>query len=163
MGTAQFDADDVKKAVSGFRQGTAPGGSRFRASYLQDALTVPTGDADRRLSGPLTDVVNLLAQGRAPVEIAPWVAGAPLYPLKKKDGGVRPVAVGEVIRRLVAKCFCAKFREVSERVFVSAGQGRCWDSRRCRGGGDFGEKGSPEEQRQSVDFESGSGERLQHD
>ena len=32
------------------------------------------------------------------------------------------MAVGEVIRRLVAKCFCAKFREVSEKTFVAAGQ-----------------------------------------
>ena len=118
----QFDVDDVKKAVASFRSGTAPGGSRFRASYIHDALTVPAGDAEERLSGALTGVVNLLARGEAPRSSAVWIAGAPLYPLRKKDGGVRPVAVGEVLRRLVAKCFCAKLKGRSEKLFVKVGQ-----------------------------------------
>ena len=31
--------------------------------------------------------------------------------LQKPDGGVRPIAVGEVVRRLVAKCFCSVYEE----------------------------------------------------
>lgn len=120
--SAQFEAEDVQKAIASFRMGTAPGGSRFRASYLQDALTVPAGDSEARLTGTLTGVVNLLARGGAPKESAIWIAGAPLYPLRKKDGGVRPVAVGEVFRRLVSKCFCAKFKVRSETLFVEVGQ-----------------------------------------
>ena len=120
--SAQFDAEEVKKAISSFRMGTAPGGSKFRVSYLKDALTTPAADTDRRLSESLTEVVNLLASGEAPEESACWITGAPLYPLRKKDGGVRPVAVGEVMRRLVAKCFCARFKASSEELFVEAGQ-----------------------------------------
>lgn len=119
---AQFEVDEVLKAVASFPNGTAPGGSRFRASFLQDALTIPAGDADGRLSMALTGVVNLLAAGVVPDGCAPWIAGAPLYPLRKRDGGVRPVAVGEVLRRLVAKCFCARFKGRVEAVFVEAGQ-----------------------------------------
>ena len=34
------------------------------------------------------------------------LASAPLYALAKKDGGLRPIAVGETLRRLVSKCCC---------------------------------------------------------
>ena len=119
---AQFDTEEVLRALASFPVGTAPGGSRLRASYLQDAMNIPAGDADGRLSCALTGVVNLLARGVAPEGSAAWIAGAPVYPLRKKDGGVRPIAVGEVIRRLVAKCFCARFRGRGEQTFVAVGQ-----------------------------------------
>jgi len=34
---------------------------------------------------------------------APYLCAARLIPPRKKDGGVRPIAVGETLRRLVAK------------------------------------------------------------
>ena len=49
-------------------------------------------------------MVRLLVNGEAPREVAPFLAGANLTALPKKDMTVRPVAVGETWRRLVAKC-----------------------------------------------------------
>ena len=53
-------------------------------------------------------MVNVLASGVAPAELAPFLGGAPLTPLRKEsqDGSpkVRPIAVGEALRRLVSKC-----------------------------------------------------------
>ena len=43
------------------------------------------------------------AHGLIPEEMAPTLCGANLTPLRKKDGGVRPIAVGEVLRRLACK------------------------------------------------------------
>ena len=40
-----------------------------------------------------------------------FLAGAPLTALTKKQGGVRPIAVGDVIRRLVSKCVCNQMGE----------------------------------------------------
>lgn len=34
-----------------------------------------------------------------------WLAGAPLTPFCKRDGGVHPVAVGETLRRIVSYLF----------------------------------------------------------
>jgi hypothetical protein len=59
----------------------------------------------------LSDLVALLAGGLAPAEVQPYLAGARLIALSKKDGGVRPVAVGECFRRLVGKCLCQATRE----------------------------------------------------
>ena len=33
--------------------------------------------------------------------MAEWIASEPLTALKKDDGGVRPIAVGQTIRRLI--------------------------------------------------------------
>ena len=49
-------------------------------------------------------VVNLLCAGRAPPEIVPHLCGASLFACKKKGGGLRPIAVGEILRRLTSKC-----------------------------------------------------------
>ena len=43
---------------------------------------------------------------KAPPAASDYFAGASLVALPKKDGGLRPVAVGGVLRRLVGKCLC---------------------------------------------------------
>ena len=51
----------------------------------------------------LARFTSLAAHGRLNADLAPFLGAANLIPLKKPDGGVRPVAVGETIRRLVGK------------------------------------------------------------
>ena len=48
--------------------------------------------------------MNIVAQGKVPAAVAPYFFGANLFALVKKNGGFRPVAVGNVLRRLVSKC-----------------------------------------------------------
>lgn len=48
--------------------------------------------------------MSLLCDGRAPPEVIPHLCGASLLASKKKGGGHRPIAVGEVLRRLTSKC-----------------------------------------------------------
>ena len=59
----------------------------------------------------LTDAINTLLAGRVPASLAPFLAGASLHALEKDGGDVRPIAVGETLRRLASKCACAKARE----------------------------------------------------
>jgi hypothetical protein len=48
-------------------------------------------------------VANLWLGGRCPKSLAKFVASAPLTPLLKSDGGIRPIVVGTIWRRLVCK------------------------------------------------------------
>ena len=56
-------------------------------------------------------MVGLLARGEAPSSLAPYLAGASLNALPKKDNGIRPIAVGETLRRLTAKTLCAATKD----------------------------------------------------
>ena len=75
----------------------------MRAQHLVDALDAPLYNKENSFTTALGKICSSLAAGNAPTSIAPWLAGAPIFPLKKKHGGIRPIAVGEVIRRLVGK------------------------------------------------------------
>eukprot|EP00731_Ephydatia_muelleri_P010053 Em0005g639a len=58
----------------------------------------------------LRDVVNLLISGKVPVQVARFLAGGNLVALEKNKPNcppdIRPIAVGEAIRRLAGKCLC---------------------------------------------------------
>ena len=49
-------------------------------------------------------LVNVMAGGGVPDSVAPFLCGARLHAGNKKDGGIRPIAVGNTLRRLTAKC-----------------------------------------------------------
>jgi hypothetical protein len=52
----------------------------------------------------LTAFVNVVLAGRCPSAVAPFFFGGRLLALNKKDGGIRPIAIGMTLRRLVSKC-----------------------------------------------------------
>ena len=52
----------------------------------------------------ITSFTNRLLKGECPPDVHPLLFGGALTALAKKDGGIRPIAVGSVWRRLAAKC-----------------------------------------------------------
>ena len=103
----QFTSDQVMQAVKSFQAGTAPGPSGLRAQHLKD-LTSGRNMAPHiaaNVTKALIKVVNLFALGKAASGAAKFCAGANLFAANKKDGGIRPIAVGDAMRRLVSKCF----------------------------------------------------------
>ena len=101
----RFSHEQVVKAVMTFKAGSAPGPSGLRAEHLKAATkSAPANRTDKAVEA-LTKMVNVLAAGQLPEEAAPYFSGARLYAGNKKSGGIRPIAVGDIIRRLVSKCF----------------------------------------------------------
>ena len=60
--------------------------------------------SDSNLLIAITDFVNLLLTGDLPLPAKEIIFGGRLLALQKKDGGIRPIAVGYTLRRLAAKC-----------------------------------------------------------
>ena len=77
----------------------------MRPEHLVIALKVAPGNRGERALTTLTKLVNLLAAGKLPLAVAPFFCGAKLHGGRKKDNGLRPIAVGSILPRLVSKCF----------------------------------------------------------
>ncbi|CAE7834746.1 unnamed protein product, partial [Symbiodinium necroappetens] len=107
----------VARCLRAFPAETAPGPSGLRVQHLRDACFA--GGTDNFVA-QLTAVVELLAQGRAPTAVAPVLAGASLVALPKPAGGVRPIAVGELLHRLTGKCFMATVKDEARAFFWPA-------------------------------------------
>ena len=93
---------DVRKAIKSFPCGSASGPDGLKPQHLKD-LTSDITSSDALLT-LITNFINLLLSGRCPDNVRPFLFGGNLTALTKKDGGVRPIAVGCVFRRLASKC-----------------------------------------------------------
>lgn len=87
-----------------FPNGTAPGPSGLRASHLKEAIQCPSPNCASFALDALTKLVNILCSGKCPATAVPHLCEATLLACRKKGGGLRPIAVGEVLRRLTSKC-----------------------------------------------------------
>ena len=113
----RFDEDLVRKKVEGFPTGSAAGASGTRPQFFKDILCCPNKAVGDEALGSLTKLTNHMVAGLAPRELAPFIAGAPLMALLKQGGGLRPIAIGETIRRLVSKCCCEATTEDAKVIF----------------------------------------------
>ena len=103
----------VKRAVTSFSPGTAPGPSGLRASHLAEAISCPTPSRAQASLSTLSQFSSLLASGNVPPEVVSHLCGATLLASKKKDGGLRPIAIGETLRQLVSKCLAFSVRHLA--------------------------------------------------
>ena len=79
-------------------RGSAPGPSGMQFEHLKPFLD------SRDLCDLLCEVVQNVMSGNSPIEISQALAAARLIGLAKENGDVRPIAVGECLRRLCARC-----------------------------------------------------------
>ena len=99
---------DIMAVMHSFPKETACGPSGLRIQHLIEAAEVPL---QFPISTTLLEVVNLLASGKVPTLVARYLAGENLVALEKTKPNsppdIRPIAVGEALRRLTGKCLCA--------------------------------------------------------
>ena len=97
--------DQVAKEIKSFKKGTAPGPSGLRGEHLKEAIKSTPPNRIDKATAAITNLVNCMGAGKVPGEVAPYLCGARLHAAKKNDGGIRPIAVGEIFRRLTSKGF----------------------------------------------------------
>jgi len=101
-GCLLVDENEVRRAVLSFPSGSAGGPDGLRPQHIRDMLLCREAGSDFLTA--LTAFVNLVLAGGCPADVAPVFFGGRLLALKKKSGGIRPIAVGFTLRRLVSKC-----------------------------------------------------------
>jgi len=97
----QVSEEDVRKAVASFPPGSSGSLDSLSPQHLKD-LIGPDGSPE--LLSSLTSLTNILLDGSIPDHIARVVFGGNLIALNKKGGGIRPITIGYVFRRIAAKC-----------------------------------------------------------
>jgi len=101
----------VIAAIKSFPNGSAAGPDGLRPQHIKDLLIGATDDTPLLLS--VTDLINLMLEGKTPLSVRGALFGATLLAISKKQGGIRPIAVGYVWRRLAAKVACSHVKDAS--------------------------------------------------
>ena len=101
-----IDTEQIKKVITSFPNGSGGGHDGLLPQHLKDLTGISAGDGGALLLKALAGLITLMLGGRTPNAIRPLLFGANLIALRKKEGGIRPIAIGCTIRRLASKCAC---------------------------------------------------------
>ena len=99
--------NSIKKSPRG--SGCGPTGWRYE--HLK-VIASDTASAEQ-----LHFAFSCIADGSVPVSVARLLSSARLIALPETAGDVRPIAIGEVFRRVTAKCVCAQMKSEFSNFF----------------------------------------------
>ena len=116
----QVTASEVESILLKLNTHTAAGPSQLSPGHLKKCVT--TGKCPLKSSNwlcQLTRLINVILSGKAPAVLAPWIAAATLIPLVKDGNGCRPVAIGNLLRRVTARLACRSIKDRLPAIFGS--------------------------------------------
>jgi len=99
----QLTESQVSNAILSFPGGSAGGCDLLYPQHLKDLTSKQCGEPGTRLLSAITQLCNKMLRGDIPEELLPFLYGASLMAFSKPDGGIRPIAIGNTLRRLTAK------------------------------------------------------------
>ena len=94
----------VHKALMSFPNGSSAGLDGISPQILKDLTAKSNRQTGLNFLRALTNLVNVILEGKVPFELRAYFFGAKLIALKNPDGGLCPIAVGNTFRQLSAKC-----------------------------------------------------------
>ena len=106
------------KALRESPRGSATGPSGWSYELLSPLLQ----NRDEETHRAWEKVANLLANGAVPDACRLWFGAAYLGGISKTDGGVRPIAAGEVLRRWMGKAMLSQDRDELASFFLNRHQ-----------------------------------------
>ncbi|CAI6003961.1 unnamed protein product [Closterium sp. NIES-64] len=109
--------DILARAIHKASRASAAGPSGWVTEHLRDTfLTEPS------CLSHLLEVFNQWVAGQVPERARPWLAASNLVGLSKPNGDVRPVAIGEVLPRILARALCISLRPAMVSYFLPYNQ-----------------------------------------
>ncbi|OXA58286.1 Retrovirus-related Pol polyprotein from type-2 retrotransposable element R2DM [Folsomia candida] len=114
---APVDPKEVLIAISSFAPGSAGGLDSLRPQILKDLVISENGEPATNLLNAMLKFLDLVLRGDVPKSICPIFFGASMTALRKKTGGIRPVAVGNTWRRLISKIAVARMSSTLVEIF----------------------------------------------
>ena len=96
-----FSSEETLVAIRRFPAASSGGGTGLTPIDLRELLDTNESHEQGGLPNALAGLATHWARGKAPSSLASWITGAPLTALRKPKNDVRPIALGETLRRLV--------------------------------------------------------------
>ena len=93
----------MRAILHSFPPASAGGPTGLRPQHLVDCLGSASTHAQSLLLEALCELCHRGLEGSLAPRTVAYMCAARLIPLKKVDGGVRPIAIGETLRRVIAK------------------------------------------------------------
>jgi len=97
----------TEAVVRSFPPGSAAGPSGLRPQHRLDGLNSADSAAEAGLLEALLTLVTSTSSGRLQPRAAPYLCAACLLPLREENGALRPIAVCDTLRSLVANWLLA--------------------------------------------------------
>ena len=119
MNTAlKATSESVLREIASFAAGSYPGRSSLRFEHLQEAFNCSVPLVAQNCLDSFSSVVNIFLSGTAASAASKHICGANLIALKKNGDAIRPIAVGEIIRRIVSKVACSSVLSDASKLLV---------------------------------------------
>ena len=115
----QFSDNIVFEQLKTFSKYSAAGPSKMYPEHLLHAVECTAPDHSESALKAITRFVNAGSRGKIPSFVSKALCSASLTALSKKKGGVRPIAVTEILRRLIAKCLVKEAKSEAIELFDS--------------------------------------------
>ena len=99
-----YDSAEIRSVVERMPSSLAPGPSGLRSDYFKAVLKLPDKPVVEHFLHSLCEFVNVAVSGSLPAAIQPYLCGGKVIPCNKKDRGIRPIVLGDLLRNLVSTC-----------------------------------------------------------
>ena len=96
--------DIIAPSIHSFPRGSSAVPDGIRPQHLLFLVSPTAEHGGKELLRALTVFTNHVISGNVPPAVQPFFFGATLMPLRTTEGRVHPIAFGQTLRRLVAKC-----------------------------------------------------------
>ena len=93
----------IEKSIRSFNPGSAAGPDKLSPQHLKELILRQNGESGAPLLESVAALANVMLAGIVPAVIQTILYGSNLLALHKPGGGIHPIAVGNVLRHLVAK------------------------------------------------------------
>ena len=113
----QFDEPTVFGLIEAFPNFSPADSSKINPEHLLYAINCAASEQSTQTITSITTLVNLASRSQLLVPVAPVFCSAFLTALSKLKCGVRPIASGEVLLRLIAKCIVKQTQTESAKLF----------------------------------------------
>ena len=101
---------EVLAAIRKFPTGSAGGGSGLTPEHFKELVGCPDAQPENGLVEGLATLTCTSLKGHGTQTLANWFVGSPITSPSKSEGGLRPIAVGETMRRLTSSIALKRFQ-----------------------------------------------------